>query len=140
MIWRRREDGQSLVETALALPLLVFLLIGGADFARAFSVQVGVLNAARAGVEAAVTRAPGVTLPVVADDPAVIAYARDELGRVPGVDGSAATITVAHTTGAGGELLTTVRVRYTHRTVVPWPLIPNTLALDRSATFRRFSP
>ena len=132
--------GQSLIELALALPILVFLLMGGADFARVYSAQVGVLNAARVGAESAASRAPGVTIPVVDNDAAVIAYARNELARAAGVDGATATITHTNTVGAGGELLTTVRVRYTHQTVVPWPLLPNngTVPLDRTVVFRRY--
>ena len=135
----RETGGQSLVELALALPMLVFLLMGGTDFARAYSAQVGVLNAARVGAEAAASRAEGVTIPVVDDDAAVITYARNELARAAGIDGASATITHTNTTGGGGELLTTVRVRYTYRTLVAWPLLPNTLELDRSATFRRYA-
>lgn len=136
----RGAGGQSLIELALALPILVFLLMGGTDFARAYSAQVGVLNAARVGAESAASRAPGVTIPVIANDPAVITYARNELTRAAGVDGATATITHTNTVGGGGELLTTVRVLYSFRTVVPWPLLPNngSLTLDRSVTFRRY--
>ena len=53
--WRARalrEDvGQSIVELSLMLPLLVFGLIGGADLARAFAIQLAVQNGARAGAE-----------------------------------------------------------------------------------------
>ena len=44
----RGDRGQSIVELALALPILVFLLIGGADLARAFAIQIAVQNGARA--------------------------------------------------------------------------------------------
>lgn len=129
----RSEQGQSLVETALSLSILVFLLVGGADFARVFGAQVGVLSAARAGAEARVTKA-------AATDAEAEEYALDELGRIPGVDASLATVTVTPSSGADGESLTTVRVQYTFRTLVAWPLIPNELALDRSAVFRHYSP
>ena len=125
------ESGQALVETALSLSLLVFTILGGADMARAFAAQLGVQNAARAGAEAWVTRA-------ATTDAQAIAYAVDELGRVPGVDSSAATITVTHTTGAGGESLVNVRVRYTYRTLAPWPFVQNTLPLDRTVSFRNY--
>ncbi len=126
-----RDSGQALVETALSLSLLVFTILGGADMARAFAAQMGVQNAARAGAEAAVTRA-------ATTDPQIIAYALDELGRIAGVDSAAATITVTRTTGVGGESLVNVRVQYTYRTLAPWPFVPNTLSLDKTATFRNY--
>ena len=126
----RAQDGQSLVETAISLSLLVFLVIGGTDMARAYSAQVGVLNAARAAVEARVTGA-------ATTDAVAAAYAIDELDRIPGVDASSATATCTPSTD-GGANFTTCRVRYTFRTIVPWPLVPNTLPLDRSVVFRRY--
>ena len=129
---RTGDSGQALVETALSLSLLVFTILGGADMARAFAAQMGVQNAARAGAEAAVTRA-------ATTDPQIVAYALDELGRIAGVDSSAATVTVTHTTGGGGESLVNVRVQYTYRTLAPWPFVPNTLSLDRTVTFRNYS-
>lgn len=119
------------METALSLSLLVLTILGGADMARAFAAQLAVQSSARAGAEAAVTRA-------ATTDPQIVAYVTDELGRVAGVDSSAATITVTHTTGAGGESLVNVRVQYTFRTLAPWPFVPNTLALDRTVTFRNY--
>jgi Flp pilus assembly protein TadG len=126
-----RESGQALVETALSLSLLVFTILGGADIARAFAAQMGVQNSARAGAEAWATRA-------ATTDAQAIAYATDELGRIAGVDPAAATITVTHTTGAGGESLVNVRVQYTYRTLAPWPFVPNSLSLDKTATFRNY--
>ena len=125
------ESGQALVETALSLSLLVFTILGGADMARAFATQMGVQNAARAGAEAAVTRA-------ATTDAEIVAYALDELGRIAGVDSAAATVTVTRTTAAGGVSLVNVRVQYTYRTLAPWPFVPNTLSLDRTASFRNY--
>lgn len=125
------ERGQALVETALSLSLLVFTVLGGADLARVFAAQLAVQNAARAGAEAAVTRA-------ATNDAAIVAYATDELGRVAGVDAAQATITVTRTTGGGGESLVNVRVQYTFRTLTPWPGVPTSLALDRTAVFRNY--
>lgn len=138
-----------MVELALALPMLVFLLMGGADFARSLSAQVGVLNAARVGAESAAARAPGVSQPVATDDLAVIAFARAELSRVPGVDASLATITVRPFRADGvtaclnppttaTPCYVTVRVQYPFRTAIAWPLLPNAIALDRSAQFRTY--
>jgi Flp pilus assembly protein TadG len=126
-----QDHGQALVETALALSLLVFTLMGGADIARVYAATLAVENASRAGAEAAVMR-------VAMTDPAIASYASDELGRVSGVDATKATITVTHTTGSGGESLVNVRVQYTFRTLTPWPGVPNAVALDRTATFRNY--
>src|SRR5712691_5470374 len=45
------QGGQSLVEFALALPLLLLILLGLADFGRAFYYTTAIANAARAGAE-----------------------------------------------------------------------------------------
>lgn len=45
----RSDEGQSLVELALALPVLLLLLLGLADFGRAFYYTSIISNAARAG-------------------------------------------------------------------------------------------
>lgn len=145
----RGEPGQALIELALALPILVFLLLGGLDFARSLSAQVGVLNAARVGAEAGASRATGVAQPVGVNDAAVIAYARTELSRVPGVDAADATITVSAAQADGSTACLnppttatpcyiTVRVRYPFRTAIAWPLLPNAIDLDRSVQFRSY--
>jgi hypothetical protein len=46
--WRHRA-GQSMVEMAMVLPVLVFLTFGLLDFGRAYYFQVSVTNAAREG-------------------------------------------------------------------------------------------
>lgn len=128
----RGEAGQALVELALSLSVLVFGLIGAADFARAFAAQIGVLSAARAGAEAGVIK-------VATTDAAIVSWASDELGRVPGVDPANATITVTHSLGEAGEALLTVRVQYPFRTLVAWPIVPSQLDLDRSVTMRKYT-
>jgi hypothetical protein len=47
--WARSEAGQSLVELALALPVLLLLLLVLADFGRAFYYTTILTNAAREG-------------------------------------------------------------------------------------------
>ena len=50
----RRRAAQSLVETALILPVLTFLSFGLLDFGRAYYFQVSVTNAAREGARTAI--------------------------------------------------------------------------------------
>jgi Flp pilus assembly protein TadG len=131
--WHVRTGGQALIETALSLSVLVFLLIGGADFARAYAVQVGVLNAARAGAEAGVVNQLNASS--AANITTVTSYVTDELGRVPGVNSGLATVTVTWPV-SGGVTYVQVRVQYTYRTLIAWPLVPNSLSLDRTASMR----
>ncbi|MBI4320230.1 MAG: pilus assembly protein [Chloroflexi bacterium] len=49
----RSSRGQSLVELALTLPILLLILLGGLDVGRAYFYQVTIANAAREGVRAA---------------------------------------------------------------------------------------
>jgi len=46
---RASERGQSLVELALCLPLLVLILLGVLDFGRVFNAYIVITNAARNG-------------------------------------------------------------------------------------------
>jgi len=135
-----RDQGQSLVELALTLPILVFVLLGGADLARAFALQMAVQNGARAGAEAA-----AIDYTPTASE--AEARARDEMGRTPGMNGTdpIVTITFAQANGTTAcvdppavatPCYATVRVRYTFRTITPWPLIPNTANFDRITTMR----
>lgn len=140
MSFTNGDRGQSLVELALTLPILVFSLIGGADLARAYGAQIAVQNAARAGAEAAaISQSPTA--------PLAIARARDELSRTPGVIAASAAITVKFKgadgvtacvtpTSVANPCFATLRVRYTWRTITAWPLIPNVARLDRSTTMR----
>jgi Flp pilus assembly protein TadG len=62
------ESGQALAEIAIALPLLLLMLIGIWEFARAYQIQQVVVNAAREG-------AREVVLPPKADGTGTIANA-----------------------------------------------------------------
>lgn len=132
------ERGQALVELALALPILLFLLVGGTDLARVFSAQTAVQGAARVGAEAA-----SLDFASPAD------LARAELAGSPGLNAATAVITVAVHDGGGVDgtcagtptlsdpCFATVRVLYQFRTVIAWPGLPNVIGLDQSRTFRR---
>ena len=88
--FERSERGQSMVELALMLPIMSFLLLGGADMSRAFATQLAVQNAARSGAEATALE----TTPTSAE---ATTHVQDELGRTPSVTAGSATITVTFT-------------------------------------------
>lgn len=129
-----------MVELALTLPVLVFILIGGADLARAFAMQLAVQNGARAGAEAAAIDFSPTTAEAEG-------RARDEMARTPGMSATvpAVTVTFKQADGTTNCLTTptvaspcfaTVRVQYTFNAVIPWPLVPNSATFDRQTTMR----
>jgi Flp pilus assembly protein TadG len=139
------QFGQSMVELALLLPILVFGLIGAADLARAFALQLAIENGARAGAEAYAIR--------FAATPALAqARAMDEISRTPGIDINNPQLEIITPPGpvhSDGTLCTatptvaapcfyTVTVEYQFKTLVPWPFIPNTADFSRSTTIRTF--
>jgi Flp pilus assembly protein TadG len=140
--WVSDELGQSVVEIALALPILVYLLIGGADLARAFAIQLAVQNGARAGAEAS-------ALDFTPTQAEAFAHAQQEMNRTPGMDASQATLTWTRAKSNGSACPATldynnpcyftVRVQYTYNTIIPWPLIPHTFLLDRTTKVRAFN-
>ncbi len=48
----KKDQGQSLVELALLLPVLILILLGAIDLGRAYFAYVGITNAAREGARA----------------------------------------------------------------------------------------
>ena len=144
------ERGQSIVELALALPIVAVTLVGGADIARAFASQLAVQNGARAGAEES-------ALDVTPTPAEATAAVQGEIGRTPGLDPAQATIAVTYTQAdgatacqgapdvqhAGTSTLATpcyanVSVRYTWSTLIDWPGLPRSFVIDRSTRMRRY--
>jgi Flp pilus assembly protein TadG len=84
--WVWDERGQSLVEFALALPVLLLLLLGLVDFGRAFYYTSTIANAARAGAEYAAHAT--VTSPNTAFTNQIKLKVCNETGLVPYNDAS----------------------------------------------------
>ena len=134
--------GQSVVELALLAPILVFALLGGADLARAFAVQIAVQNGARAGAEAYAID----STPTIAEAQAA---AVAEMNRTPTVNATVSNVTVTEKLSDGTTDCThppallvpcyvTIRVTYTFNTTTAWPWVPNTANFDRTTSFRMF--
>lgn len=137
----RSEAGQSLVELAISLPLLLFALVAGVDLARVFTIDLGVAGAARAAASTVANEdAPGTAR---ATD-----LVRQDIGGMPGIDPSGLTVTFVEHNGDGATAcgavsvstpcFDTVRVRYVFRPILNWPGVPGAIPIDRSRTFRRF--
>jgi Flp pilus assembly protein TadG len=104
------DAGQSLVEVALALPLLLLILLGVADLGRAFYYTTAVASAARQGAAYVAT--------VASPDPATLKHkACAATGFDPSGDcGAALTATDVTSPGPGcdGPTPGTVAVRVTY--------------------------
>jgi len=138
------QIGQSMVELALLLPILVFGLIGAADLARAFALQLAIENGARAGAEAyAINFSPTLLM--------AKGRALDEISRTPGINIADPSLQIdadppTHSDGTvcvgtptiAAPCYITVTVQYQFKTIVPWPFIPNTANFNRSTTMRTF--
>ena len=132
-----------MVELALALPLLVFGVVGGADLARAYALQIAVENGARAGAEAyAITSVPTLGQAQTA--------VKEEINRTPTANATDSMITLTTTLADGTTACppgtptiatpcyVSVRVQYTWQTLIAWPIIPNSGTFDRTTTIRMF--
>jgi Flp pilus assembly protein TadG len=131
-----------MIELALALPLLAFSLLGGADLARAFALQIAVENGSRAGAESyAIDSSP---TPGEAQTVTV-----NEINRTPTANVQLSDVTVTKALADGVTLcvgtptvatpcFVTVTVVYNWRTLIAWPLVPNSGTFNRTTTIRTF--
>ncbi len=121
----RRERGQSLVELALVLPLLMLVILGAIDFGRVFYASMTVAGAARNGAQYASENPTDTT--------GIQSAALDDAGSLD----PAPTVTVSGPTsdGNGGEY---VRVQVDHEfsTLIPWPGLPSSIEISRAVTMR----
>ena len=134
---RHGSSGQALAEVAIALPILLLMLVGIFEFARAFQIQQVVVNAAREGARTAV-------LPGVDSDSATTIVN----GYLAGGTITGATIVVTGTcAGACAGIQTTVQVSVPYSFTLIGPLIrlatagagpsgPGDIILSSQATMR----
>lgn len=140
---RRREKGSALVELAIALPIIILLAIGVADFGRMFFTGIAVANAARAAAEYGSTKVTSMS-----DTSKVNQAGRDEAGDISGVlvtseqfcrcpDGTtpdcAGTCPSPYT---WTEVFVKAKATKTFSLILHYPGIPQTLTFTDSATFR----
>ncbi|MDH3297748.1 MAG: pilus assembly protein [Gemmatimonadota bacterium] len=135
LLRRSREyesSGQALAEVAIALPILLLMLVGIWEFARAYQIQQVVVNAAREGARSAVLQN------VDSDSATVITN-----GYLAGGGIGGATVTITDPDNTGDP--TTVQVSVPYRFALIGPLIrlatggsggPGDITLQSQATMR----
>lgn len=132
---RLGEAGQALVEVAIALPILLALLVGIFEFARAYNVQQVITNAAREGAREAV-------LPSVTTTTQVEGIVNGRLGDANIVSATITVTGVSNTTG----MPVSVQISVPYRFVFIGPVLdlfatgdndPGTINLRSTATMRK---
>jgi Flp pilus assembly protein TadG len=154
----RSDAGAAFVELAIALPVLVVLVVGTADFARAFYYAIELTNAARAGAQygsynsaqstetaliktAAQNAAAniGLTAGDINVATACMCAADDPLTTTPLLQAPPTTPACSSTCTAGVRHMqetVTVTATKAFTTISRFPGIPNSLTLTRTATMR----
>jgi Flp pilus assembly protein TadG len=141
----RRDRGSAMVEFCLVFPVLLLMMMGTLDFARAFRAAIIVASAARAGVQF------GSLNPANAADSTGMngAALNDATGQgVTGITAnsrnycacitsntevSCSTGTCAGDTPAG---YVETRTQYTFQSVIRYPGVPRNMVLTRTAKMR----
>jgi Flp pilus assembly protein TadG len=97
--FRQTDTGQTLVEFAMVLPLMLILMFGIVDFGRAFYVWLTVTNAAREGARVAATQQPiGVVNTRISDAMGPLGTSQLTItpGNIQGPRGEAVTIDLTY--------------------------------------------
>ncbi len=125
----RRVRGQSLVEFALALPLLVLLVAMAADIGRAFTAYIELGNMAREGARyGAISPATAVDSAGIRN--AAIGEGATIFGMTPTIQSTAGT----ETRNSQSYMYVTVTARLDFEPFVQFPPIPATIPIKREVT------
>lgn len=139
--FQRSQRGSAAIELAVVSPLLLLLIIGVLDYGRAFYTSITVANAARAGAEY------GAEGPVQSANIAgMMDFAQGD-GQDAGTltlsarrycecAGTAAACTTACAGGAAPDVFVEVTATKALSMLLPYPGLPSTLSIARTATFR----
>jgi Flp pilus assembly protein TadG len=150
---RRMSRGQSLVEMALILPILLGLSGGAVDFSRAYQAWLSIESASRNAAEQIATgnwdstTAPAEARRIVCEETQNVPGFVRGTGPNP-IDtctSPVTTVTVTTSTASPGSTknpIATAHVTVTlqFQTLVPWPLLPRgatTMSSDRTYTIIR---
>jgi Flp pilus assembly protein TadG len=151
---RRNEAGSALVELAVSLPLLLLIFFGTADFARVIYLGNALTNAARAGAQFGSVSKTSASASNISNIQSTAQAAFPSAQPITAVvltpecfcetEDAVATLTLCSvTTCTGGRHFTTyvtVTTTATFSRVTPFPGIPSTVAMSRTARMRVADP
>lgn len=143
----RSEAGSSLIEATVLAPVLLFLLLGAADFGHGYYLAEEVASAAHSGAAYAIQN-PG---NISSDTTGIQNAAKSDAPNVTGLtiatpvwgcecsDGSsfsAKCASVPSGCSANWVYKVTVTASATYTLLFPWPGLPSSIPLSSSATMR----
>jgi Flp pilus assembly protein TadG len=133
------RKGQSAVELAIAVPVLVLLLLAGVDYGRIFYMSIGVNNAARAGAQYG-----SQTVITAADSIGMVAAAKADAANLSNLTATASqctcvsstTVTACpsgYCTNAPQGTFVEVDTQGLFQTIVSYPGLPSSTTLSGKA-------
>ncbi len=139
---RKAASGQSAVELALSIPLLVLLLLAGVELGRIFYIQISVSNAARAAVQyggQSITTANdnnGMQGAALADAPNITGLTATASHYCQCANGNSSTCLATDCSGSHRLLYVQVTTSAPYTPMMNYPGLPGSLTLTGKAVIR----
>ena len=138
------DHGSSLIELAIFLPVFTLLLLGIADFSRAYYLSIEVSRAAQSGAlygSQNPSDTTGIVSAAVADAQDVPGFTSASVGAIKGcecADGTGPSPHCTNTPVCSANTVDYVQVTTTatYQTLFPYPGIPSSFILNGSARMR----
>lgn len=137
-----RDRGQSSVELALSVPMLIVLLLAAVELGRIFYVQISVSNAARAGVQygaQSITIANdnnGMQQAALADAPNITGLTATASHYCQCANGAASTCLASDCSGSHRLLFVQVTTSAPYTPMMSYPGLPGAMTLNGKAIMR----
>lgn len=129
------RSGAAAVEFAVVLPVLVLLLVGGADLGRCFYSTIAVANAARAGAQYA-SMTPYDVNNTSGWFTRINEAVTDEFSSSSQFNTTLLTVTTTLQTESDGSNRVSVQVSYPFRTLIKWGVLPSRFTITQSVAMR----
>lgn len=121
------DRGQSIVETALSVPLLAAMLVGTLEASRLLLATVALTSGVLAGAQYGALSSTS-----AADTTGIATAVRSETTPIGGTS-SNPTVTSSTATDGNGETYVTVSSTYSWSSLFKFPGLPQTVSITRSA-------
>ncbi|MBI1346362.1 hypothetical protein GC163_08730 [bacterium] len=129
--------GVSAVEMAIALPVLISLVLGAVDFARAYTTRMALANAIRVGAEQGATHRL-TELTSASWESRIQSAILEELQDTPQLQLSQLSVDIDSSVDGDDRLQIVVSAQVPFQTIVDWPGIPHLVPVSHSISMERY--